>query len=204
MITPPLLLQRLPGKTCAKELSRLFDRCLTIWLSRDLASLLQEGCAIQARLTVTSSTKNIDNLSRKFSKLMFVGNVKAAIRLLAENECSGFHSLDTKIDDQSVKDILLEKHPPAQPLYPSTIVTSHSPNIFYSILFDSTSPELIRSTILKINGSSGPSGLDAAAWKKLCTSFHSSSADMFCSRFIDKTNMYLLYRSSWSPPTSCQ
>ena len=82
MIMPPLLLQRVSGKTRAKELSRLLDRCLTIWLSRDLAYLLQEGHAIQAHLTVTCSTKNINNLSQKFSNLMFVGNVKAEIRLL--------------------------------------------------------------------------------------------------------------------------
>ena len=52
MIMPSLLLQRLPGKICAEELSRLLDHCLTIWLSRDLASLLQEGHVIQACLTV--------------------------------------------------------------------------------------------------------------------------------------------------------
>ena len=71
------------------------------------------------------------------------------------------------IDDQSVKKILLEKHPPAQPPHPSTIVTSHTPDVFHSDLFDSISPELIRSLELKINGTSGPSGLDAAAWKKI-------------------------------------
>ena len=57
MIMPSLLLQRLPGKIHAKELSRLIDGRLTIWLSEDLASLLQEGRAIQACLTVTRSTK---------------------------------------------------------------------------------------------------------------------------------------------------
>ena len=117
---------------------------------------------------------------------MFVDNVKAANRLLSDNECSGIHSLDTKIDDQSVKDILLEKHPPAQPLHPSTIVTSHTPNVFHSVLFDSISPELIRSIMLKINGSSGLSGLDTAAWKKLYTSFQSSSADL-CSALASLT-----------------
>ena len=40
---------------------------------------------------------------------MFVGNVKAAIRLLSDNECNGIHYLDTMIDNQSVKDILLEE-----------------------------------------------------------------------------------------------
>ena len=165
-----LLLQRPPGKLRAKELSRLLDHHLTIWLSRDLASLLQEGHAIQAHLTITHPIKNTDNLSQKLTNLMFVGYVKAAIRLLTDNESNSIQSLDTMIDDESVKDILLEKHPPAQPPHPSTIVTLHTPNIFHSAQFDSISPELIRSLMLKINGSSGPSGLNAAAWKKMHTS----------------------------------
>ena len=64
-----------------------------------------------------------------------------------------------------MEDIQLEKHPPAQPPH-STIVTERIPNVFHSVLFDSISPELIRSLTLKINDSSGSSGLDAAAWKK--------------------------------------
>ena len=32
---------------------------------------------------------------------------------------------------------------------------------------------------LKMNGSSGLSGLDAGAWNKMCTSFQSSSADLW-------------------------
>ena len=76
LIMPPLLLQRPPGKHHTSELSRHLERCLSIWESGDLASLLQEGCAIQARLPVSCSSKNSDSLSREFSNLMLVGNVK--------------------------------------------------------------------------------------------------------------------------------
>ena len=57
IIVPSLLLQRPLGKLRANELSRLLDRCLTIWLSGDLDSLLHKGCAIQARLTITCPIK---------------------------------------------------------------------------------------------------------------------------------------------------
>ena len=40
---------------------------------------------------------------------MFVGNVKAAIRLLSDNESNGIRYLDTMIDNQSVNNILLEE-----------------------------------------------------------------------------------------------
>uniref|UniRef100_A0A1X7VS47 Uncharacterized protein n=1 Tax=Amphimedon queenslandica TaxID=400682 RepID=A0A1X7VS47_AMPQE len=43
---------------------------------------------------------------------------------------------------------------------------------FHPIIFDSITPDLIRSTILQMSGSSGPSGLDASGWKHLSTSFN--------------------------------
>ena len=66
LIMPPLLLQRPPGKHRTRELSRYLERRLSIWESGDLASLLQEGCAIQARLPVPRSSKNSDSLAHKF------------------------------------------------------------------------------------------------------------------------------------------
>ena len=37
---------------------------------------------------------------------------------------------------------------------------------------------LMRSMMLKMDGAAGPSGLDAAAWKRMCTSFKTASADL--------------------------
>ena len=63
------------------------------------------------------------------------------------------------------------------------------------ILFEQIDGQMIRSTALKTNGAAGPSGLDAAAWMRLCSSFQSSSADLcdamasiakqICSSFVD-------------------
>ena len=84
-------------------------------------------------------------------------------------------------------------------------MTSHTPNVFHSVLLDSISPELIRSTILKINGSSGSFGLDGAAWKKLCTSIQFSSAELcsalasltkrICTSYIDPAGLHPLLAS---------
>lgn len=38
--------------------------------------------------------------------------------------------------------------------------------------------ELIRDTILRMDGAAGPSGLDATSWKRLCTSFKSATTDL--------------------------
>lgn len=99
----------------------------------------------------------------------------------------------------TVKNILLDKHPPAQPPIPSALVT-HTPPSSPSILFESISPELIRSVALNMSGSSGPSGLDVADWKRLCTSFHSSSKDLclslsllakrLCTSYVDAVGLH--------------
>ena len=58
---------------------------------------------------------------------------------------------------------------------------------------------LIRRTILRMDGAAGPSGLDAAAWKRLCTSFKAASADLcealasvarrICSSYLDPSGL---------------
>ena len=37
-------------------------------------------------------------------------------------------------------------------------------------MFEVIDGKLIRSTVLKMDGAAGPSGLDATAWKRMCTS----------------------------------
>ena len=48
----------------------------------------------------------------------------------------------------------------------------------HPVLFDKIDGLLIRSTVLRMDGAAGPSGLDAAAWKRMCTSFKSASTDL--------------------------
>ena len=59
--------------------------------------------------------------------------------------------------------------------------------------------------MLKINGSAGPSGLDDAVWKRLCSSFQSSSVDLcsalasltrrLCTSYVDPSGLYPLLAS---------
>ena len=76
-----------------------------------------------------------------------------------------------------VLEALREKHPARKTS--STISIDH---IQFSqsrtILYDQLDGQLMRKTALKTDGADGPSGLDAAAWKCLCTSFQSASTDL--------------------------
>ena len=205
MSMPSLLLQKPSGKMQAKDLSKHLERRLTLWSNGNISALLEEGRVIQAHLPTSRRSNNEpDKISRQFTNYMLVGNVSAAIRLLSDSECGGTLSLDEVIDGRSVKDLLLGKHPPAQPLDPSAVALASSP-AFHPILFDSISPELIKSLVMQTNGSAGPSAMDAAIWKRLCSSFQTSSSDL-CSAlsslarkigtsYVDPSGLYPLLAS---------
>ena len=199
MVMPTLLLQKPPGKVAAKELTKHLNRRLSLWADGDVESLLNEGRAIQARLKPRHDNKSSENLARCFSNLMFLGDVKSALRLLSDRENGNVLSLDTTIEGHTVRDILRNKHPPGQPVESSALFPFTSFLDAHPLLFDQITPEVIRSTALKTSGSSGPSGLDAACWKRLCTSFKSSDdlcrslsllAQRLCTSYVTPGGLY--------------
>ena len=120
--------------------------------------------------------------ARGFEKLVSQWNVKASIRLITEQAGSGSLSLSSiQPDGRTVKDHLLAKHPPGVPASSHSI--SDEPHVSepHPIIFEQIDGPFVRSTVLQMNGFAGPSGLDARAWKHLCTSIHSASADLCAS-----------------------
>ncbi len=95
---------------------------------------------------------------------MFQGKTKAALRLLSDQSNGGVLHLDDQVEEglkkgKKVRDILIEKHPPGQPVHPNTIINEDPPDI----LFESLDAAMIRSAALKTSGCAGPSGLDSLA-----------------------------------------
>ena len=95
------------------------------------------------------------------------------MRLITEQNDYGCLQLDNiQPDGRTVKDHLLDKHPPGTPASPLAI-SDQSPTIEpHSVVFDQIDGALIRSISQQMDGSAGPSGLDAHAWKGMCSSFH--------------------------------
>ena len=61
---------------------------------------------------------------------MMQGKVKAALRLIDSESNGGPLQLESRVDPsktETVRDILLLKHPPKQPPKPSAIVTTETP-----------------------------------------------------------------------------
>ena len=132
------------------------------------------------------------NVARKFSNLMMSGRVKDALRLLSEDNCGGPLTMNS-----SVMNALLTKHPKKQAPVPSTLVGDPSVSVSppHPIVFDQLDAICIRRAVLRTSGAAGTSGLDAAAWRRMCTSFQRASSDLcdalsavarkLCTTFVD-------------------
>ena len=187
MLMPILLLQKTSFKSRSRDDGRVLGRRLISWQQGDLESLLQEGRSIQHHLTsaVSHSVNTSGQFARRFAKLMMEGKLRAATRLIEDNADSFPLSLKTSVTvsgvTSTVGEILLEKHPCSRLPRPSVLLspTDFTPPPFHPAIFDNLDGVLVRRTILRMDGAAGPSGMDVASWKKLCTSFRVAS-DTLC------------------------
>jgi len=133
---------------------------------------------------------------------MSQGKVNAALRLLSDREDNGVLSLNETITEEgpTVRNILKEKHPNAQPLHQQAVVSSEEANPeVHPVLFERITGATIRSVALQLSGSAGPSGVDAEGWRRLCVSFNSASKDLcnsialltrrLCTECVDPTSL---------------
>ncbi len=85
MLMPMLLLQKPFQKSKAIDHQHCLKGRLTLWSNGDIQSLIEEGCAIQLRLTMYQDKQEADT-ARVFANLMFAGKVKAALRFSLQTE----------------------------------------------------------------------------------------------------------------------
>ncbi len=80
---------------------------------------------------------------------------------------------------KTVEETLMEEHPQASPANHNVVLSpENGDNDFHPVIFDSINAKAIRSTALKIEGSAGPSGLDAFSWRRMCTAFGEKSIEL--------------------------
>ena len=204
IVMPQLLLQKSHRTSKTKEHVSQLQRRLQLWEDGDTDRLLHEGRTIQGRLPADTlkKPKSEENEARSFAKHMNEGRVRAALRSLDDQGNGAPLPLDSRIDEtRCVRDALLEKHPPAQGITPSALYEPNDPIAEpHPICFDEIDGPFIRRVVLRMDGTAGPSGLDAAGWKCLCTSFGTHSVDLcesisaltkrICATYVDPTGLH--------------
>ena len=209
MVLPVLVLQKPYFQSKAKDHVRCLNRRLKLWKSGDVDGLVRECRVIQTHLETTASTaRNDESTLRGFTRLMLLGNIRGAMRILSNATSSDVLPLSLKFTDsdgseKSVLEALKEKHPEASSATEDALVEGdrNSP-ADYSILFEALTGDLIRKSALRTEGSAGPSAVDAAGWRRLCTSFHAASSALcnsvasvarrLCTQYVDPSCLQAL------------
>ena len=190
MLMPNLLLQKPhnESKLSFRVVRSCLQRRLDLWLKGDFLALFNEGIVIQKHLSASPCYRpscDDQTHSSRFSHLMTQGHVNAALRCLSPSCDCGPLNLDHVVGSLSdgspktVFDVLHEKHPHGRAADPDAILDPvDSSQSFHPVLFDGLDAALIKSVVMQISGSAGPSGLDAHAWRHLCTAFGDASNDL--------------------------
>ena len=106
------------------------------------------------------------------------GKLKEATRLISDEGRSQVLPLNKYVDEhKTVRDILLKKHPAGEDLQP-IVLSEPTERSVHPVIFEEISGVSILEAALHTEGSAGPSGLDAYAWKRMCSSFQKASMDL--------------------------
>jgi len=165
MILPSLLLQK-PSKTSkAKDHTKCLGERLKLWNEGKLDTLMKE-CQIIQRKIKTSKNRSSEDVSRIFSRLMFVGKVSAALKFLDKNSENGVLE-----PTEEVITLLHEKHPEPAAIQPGTLFEGPlqpvSPAHFSDI-----DEQTVMKAALRTKGSAGPSHFDSDQFSRILCSKH--------------------------------
>ena len=161
MIMPALLLQRTSVKTKSSVNKETLKRRLQLWESNQFEELLQESRTLQGRLPKGHSKMSDEELIKRFTNLMLMGNVKQAVRLLEKDASNGVLPLN----EQTLNE-LRSKHPEGQPMHDEMVLEGPM-NKVNSVIFDEITSDTIKKAAVKTKGSAGPSLYDADDWRTI-------------------------------------
>ena len=80
---------------------------------------------------------------------------------------------------RTTRDVLLDKHPDGRPAPDEALLDTSLTNQCHDpIVYEQITGEAIRQAAMHTHGAAGPSGVDAYAWRRFCSSFQSASTDL--------------------------
>ena len=175
----PLLLQKPSPSSKTSDHVKYLERRLVMWKEGKLKNLLNEGKAIQSRMT--KGKRKAENGEQRFVHLMEDGKISAALRCIGSLQC-GVHPIT-----EEVLNTLKEKHPPAQDAQQGSLLQGPLLEQFVEpVVFERLDADSIRRAAKRINGAAGPSGADSDLWMKLlCSKQHKNKPTELCEAVAD-------------------
>ena len=164
MLFPSMMLQKPSKNSKSKEHTECLQRRLKLWREGDFDSLVREIRSIQSKLKYQDIPTTTEAIAKKFNNFMMIGNVKAALKLLSENNNAGILPLTPE-----TLNLLDEKHPQAEAKQDDMML--EGPEIFIGEFeYNNIDGDLIQKSALHTKGAAGPSNLDADGWRRILTS----------------------------------
>ena len=126
-----------------------------------------------------------ESVTRTFSKIMFTGNVRGALNYLSRKSTGAPLKFDDIIPtkeggSETVREALSSLHPDPMSVKFEALLESTLPNALPHdpVIFTSINGRMIKDIALHSAGSAGPSGIDALAWRRMCSSFKEASSNL--------------------------
>ncbi|XP_065177350.1 uncharacterized protein LOC135808131 [Sycon ciliatum] len=181
MVFQLLLLQK-PFQAATSSHAKCLKRRLELWRAGALSDLPVNVAPYitswkSNRRNGTGSPVTTDN-ARRFASLVTDGKLGAALQYLDDDTSGGILDLDDRIGDRPVRDILVEKHPLAEPTQPAAVLPGTPPAPPHPVRFEALTRDVVRRAALSTHGAAGPSGVDADTWRRMCTGFGVASDDL--------------------------
>ena len=176
----PLMLQKPSSKSKAKDHCKYLEKRLKLWTEGDLCSIMAENREIQRKLRLSQEKKK-ESKERAFCRLMFQGKISAAMKFIdSENDMRGVHSLTDEL-----KKLLLEKHPKAKEASDDILlpVNAREPQ---PVIFEEIDGVAVYNAAKRMQGSGGPTLVDADGWKHiLCSKSYGNASTELCSAIAE-------------------
>ena len=165
MVMPALLLQKPHKKSTSKQHTQYLNKRMDLWDAGNLEELLREGRAIQQRLRQNFSKNDTpEHKAKTFAKLMLLGKVNAALKLLDKGSSLGV----ADVTEETLRD-LRKLHPQAEKASEDILISGEIP-YFDPIAFHNIDEVSIAKAALRTKGAAGPSGQDAEGWRRILVS----------------------------------
>ena len=176
----PLVMQKPSSSSKAKENAKYLETRLKLWSEGKVEELLAEGREIQRRLSIKIKKRN-ENKEQAFCRLMLQGKIGPAMKFInSEDETIGVHILN-----DTIKNILHEKHPMGRDASDDILLpeTAEDP---LPVVFEEISSDSVYKAAKKLQGSGGPSLIDAEVWRRLlCSKGYGNASVNLCQAIAD-------------------
>ena len=168
-----LMLQKPFKKSKAKDHLKFLEKRLKWWSDGEIDLIYKECEAIQQELLKSKTRQS--NINKVFAKLVFEGRLTTAMNLIEQEASKGVLQ-----PNENVLKELRKLHPPRRHVTTSEMIQG-SPAETNPVIFESINHSAIYHSAMQRRGSGGPSGLDAANFRRMvCSTKFKQVSESFC------------------------